>query len=85
MNIHFSFEDVTLLLMFTERFVPGGCHETMRLGCPRDKNGNRAVLWSLFPTTVCVFKERHLSLLTSGAIFPQDIHCFENKRKPHQL
>lgn len=24
MNIHFSFADVTLLIMFTETFVPGG-------------------------------------------------------------
>lgn len=27
MNVYFSFEDVTLLIMFTDRFVPGGTTE----------------------------------------------------------
>ena len=60
-------------------------HRTVWLGCPRNKDISRAVLWSLLQTTVCVFRGRNLSLFMCSAVFPQDMHCFENRRKPQQL
>lgn len=60
-------------------------HRKVWLGCPRNKDISRDVVRSLLQTAICVFRGRNLSLFMCSAIFPQDMHCFENRRKPQQL